>query len=125
MLCHQVGDKGAKVLAQIFSQNNAAKIPLETLGLGVNAIGATGAAALAHALEDCSDCALKTLGLYRNSVGDEGAAALASMVANNRIALSHLFLGGNSIGNRGAIALADSLKQNNKLKVRAYLVSNV
>jgi len=124
ILYRQVGDEGAKMLAQIFAQNNAAKIPLETLGLGVNAIGTSGAAALAHALEDCSECALKTLGLYRNSVSDDGAVALAKMVTNNQIALSHLFLGGNGIGNSGAMALADSLKQNNKLKVCSSLLSN-
>ena len=113
----QLGDEGAKRLAQIFAGNNAAGIPLETLGLGVNAIGPNAAAALAATLGDCSACPLKTLGLYRNSVGDEGALALSEMVAQNKIALAQLFLGGNSIGNSGAIALAASLGRNTKLKV--------
>jgi hypothetical protein len=47
----------------MFSGNNRANIPLETLGIGVNNIGGPGAAALAKQLGDCSNCPLKTLGL--------------------------------------------------------------
>lgn len=112
-----IGDDGAIALAELFRDNNKQGIPLETLGLGVNNIGAAGAAALAQTLSDCRACPLKTLGLYRNLVGDDGAVALSSMVANNHVALSALFLGGNGVGNRGAEALAGALATNTQLKV--------
>mmetsp|Transcript_6187 Transcript_6187/g.8003 ORF Transcript_6187/g.8003 Transcript_6187/m.8003 type:complete len:210 (+) Transcript_6187:81-710(+) len=101
----------------MFSGNNHAGIPLETLGIGVNNIGAMGAKALAKELGECSNCPLKTLGLYRNNVGDEGAIEMAKMVSKNVIALSSLFLGGNDVKNSGAVALGDALRTNTKLKV--------
>ena len=114
---NELGDEGAASLARLFAKNNAAGIPLMTLGLGVNNIGPRGAAALAATLGECPSCPLKTLGLYRNNVQDEGAAALAGMVAKNKIPLSALFLGGNSVQNEGATRLAEALGTNNQLKV--------
>lgn len=108
----------ALLSGQLLRIKNANRIPLETLGLGVNAIGPAGAAALATALGSCPSCPLKTLGLYRNKMGDEGAAALAEhLVAPNQIGLHSLFLGGNDIGDRGAQALAAGLKSNTKLGI--------
>jgi len=112
-----IGDDGAIALAELFAGNNENGIPLETLGIGVNDIGAAGAAALAKTLGDCRACPLKTLGLYRNKVGDDGAVALSNMVAKNQVALSALFLGGNGVANRGAEMLAKALATNTQLKV--------
>mmetsp|Transcript_31151 Transcript_31151/g.69962 ORF Transcript_31151/g.69962 Transcript_31151/m.69962 type:complete len:325 (+) Transcript_31151:217-1191(+) len=114
---NNLGDNGAASIAEIFKNNNEAGIPLELLGLGVNAIGARGAGALAKTLGECPACPLKTLGLYRNDIGDEGAAAIAPMIKNNQIALSSLFLGGNGVKNGGAKALSDALPRNTHLKV--------
>ena len=59
---------------------------LQTLHLGVNAIGDTGAGHLANALAERGAApALKTINLFQNQIGDEGARKLA-----NALSLIHI-----------------------------------
>ena len=114
MYGNSLGDEGAANLASLFADGGALS-GLTTLGIGVNSIGAAGAAALGKAIGSCPTCKLSTLGLYRNDVGDEGAMALAESVVAPNIDLQNLFLGGNGISDTGAVALASALMSNNNL----------
>ena len=77
-----------------------------------NQIGATGAAALAKALEFNSS--LTSLNLSDNEIKEKGAAALAKALKSNS-SLTSLNLNANQIKDTGATALAKTLESNSSL----------
>jgi hypothetical protein len=89
-----------------------ANTTLTELNLGMNSIGAAGAASLAAVLENNS--ALTTLSLDRNSIGAAGAASLAEVLKVNTT-LTGLNLCINLISDEGAWALAEALEVNTAL----------
>ena len=95
---NQIGDKGAKALADAIHLQH-----LTHLDLSRNKIGAEGAKALAYASHLQH---LTHLDLSRNKIGAEGAKALAQTPYLQH--LTHLNLKVNQIGAEGAQALADS-----------------
>ena len=80
-----------------------------TLSLDSDNIGASGAAAIAGALDAAP--ALTTLNMAINNIGASGATAIAEMLKVNT-AITELTLYENKIGDGGATAIAEALKVN-------------
>ena len=104
-----VGDVGAKVLAQALHHNST----LESFRLSNNHISDAGAIALAGTLHYNS--ILKELQLCINRISDAGAVALARALHHNST-LEKLDLSINSISDAGAVALAQALHHNSTLE---------
>ena len=102
---NQLGDAGAKALADGLSDGKARR--LQALDLWENGISPAGGVALAKALK--TNFALLTLELRGNALGDTGARAFAELMPNNR-ALSTLDLSSNGISPAGAATLMEGLK---------------
>eukprot|EP00435_Cladocopium_sp_Y103_P064000 s677_g25.t1 len=113
---NEIGHEGAEALAEGLKSNGR----LWCLDLEFNNIGDRGAEALAEGLK--SNGSLERLDLQRNYIGDRGAEALAEGLKSNG-SLERLDLQSNNIGDRGAEALAESLKSNNSLE-ELYLRNN-
>lgn len=105
----QIGDEGAKVLADLFRANTNLRI----LNLYNNQIGNEGTKALADLLE--TNTSLSVLNLGRNQIGDTGAKAFACALEMNK-GLTELEFSYNKISAAGAQALVDALKVNRTLR---------
>ena len=83
---------------------------LTRLNLDCNAIGDSGAVALAAGLRDPWLAALQVLSLAANVVADRGAAAISEALAERPFgALRSLVLRGNRVGDDGMHAFAEAL----------------
>ncbi|CAL1150747.1 unnamed protein product [Cladocopium goreaui] len=113
----QIGDSGAKVLAEALKSSTAKRVHLSC-----NKIGDQGAEALAESLK--TNGSLWWLSLHDNNIGDRGAEALAESLKTNG-SLWWLSLRDNNIGVRGAEALAESLKTNGSLGLLKLQNNNI
>lgn len=98
MRAHDIGDEGARAIAENRDARGILRIDLSDNGIGE--VGARALAESAHLVN------LKALSLADNAIGDEGAKALAG--AQYMGSLQFLDLSGNGIGDEGARALAES-----------------
>jgi Ran GTPase-activating protein (RanGAP) involved in mRNA processing and transport len=109
-----LGNDGAKKLAEVLSDNNNRTFALTHLNLNKNNIGDTGIEGLTGLLLLCP--ALSYLCLYGNNIGDTGANKLSEALCKNKNpTLSHIDLRSNNIGNIGAKSFASMLKQSSIL----------
>jgi hypothetical protein len=99
---NNLGESGLRRLLEAFS---AALPRLVALGLGVNCIGADGAALLAAAVWGGQLSNLRELMLGGNPIGPAGGAALAEALRGGQSALTSLQLGRCELRDEGGIAL--------------------
>ena len=111
---NNIGDEGAKAIAQVLETNKTLK--LKILGINKNKIGDEGATAIAQVLETNTN--FDKLYLRQNNIGDEGAKAIAQVLETNKtLKLKILCLNENRIGMEGTTALVTALNKNTTLVV--------
>eukprot|EP00357_Protocruzia_adherens_P020160 CAMPEP_0115023086 /NCGR_PEP_ID=MMETSP0216-20121206/32111_1 /TAXON_ID=223996 /ORGANISM="Protocruzia adherens, Strain Boccale" /LENGTH=220 /DNA_ID=CAMNT_0002396243 /DNA_START=683 /DNA_END=1346 /DNA_ORIENTATION=+ len=103
-----IGERGAKILADILTINSV----ITTLDLHQNSARDTCAIAFAAMLRVNSS--LRFLDLSNNSIGLAGAKAICDALGTNK-SLECLRLCGNSLGTQGGYLLARALKQNKSI----------
>jgi len=106
---NQIGDEGARALAEGLTHSN-----VECLHLLENPIGLVGVKALACALTNNS-CLLKELNLTWCSLGAEGSKVIAAALKSKTCSLQMLNIYGCNSGDEGAKAVADGLRKNKSL----------
>mmetsp|Transcript_26298 Transcript_26298/g.64109 ORF Transcript_26298/g.64109 Transcript_26298/m.64109 type:complete len:306 (+) Transcript_26298:50-967(+) len=110
---NQIGDKGAKAIANLLLQDDSLSSSLQSLFLGANKIGSQGAKDFASTLSQ--NKTLTKLYLEGNNIGLEGANAFSDALEamNNGTTtgatLQHLFVDNNNIGKEGSKRLAKAL----------------
>ena len=113
---NHISDDGAKAFAQALQTNTT----LQLLDLHNNQIGDDGAKSLAQALQTNTN--LRYIRLHNNQIGDDGAKALAQALQTNTT-LQYVYLNDNQIGDDGAKAFAQALQTNTTIK-KLYLTDN-
>ena len=116
---NNIGDEGAKAIAQVLETNKTLK--LKILGLNKNNIGDEGAKAIAQVLE--TNTIFDSLYLNENNIGDEGAKAIARVLKTET--LITLCLNENIIGDEGAKAIAHELERNTTLRYLQLSKNNI
>ena len=100
---NQIGDVGAKALAEAMKENRT----VTWIHLAFNRIGDAGSMALADALKENN-----TEVDLSHKIGDAGTTALAQAIKVNKWA-ANMNLLATQVGDAGAQALAEALKENN------------
>lgn len=127
--CNNVGDIGAKIIANVIgfqaSGKNDCRAGMQRLALGSNSIGPAGALSLAKAmqLENCKIC---WLDLSRNRIGLAAAAAFGLVLADPRSEFCSLVLSVNRLGDGGVQSLVSELSRTStkSRSLKLFLRSN-
>eukprot|EP00929_Paragymnodinium_shiwhaense_P109933 TRINITY_DN76554_c0_g1_i1.p1 TRINITY_DN76554_c0_g1~~TRINITY_DN76554_c0_g1_i1.p1 ORF type:complete len:619 (-),score=171.57 TRINITY_DN76554_c0_g1_i1:47-1903(-) len=103
---NNIGERGAIALAAVLA---ASEIRLEALNCASNAMGSTGAQAIAEGIE-VNETMLE-LDISDNQIGDIGMQAFAQSIVNGELLLTKLDLSMNNISKEGAVEFARCLSK--------------
>ena len=107
---NKLGDRGVKLFVKSALTPPHVALPLKALYLSHNTIGDEGAT---HAALLISHSEMTHFDLQRNAIGDTGAAAIADALSADELpTLTHLFLGFNRITAVGRATLGAALRSN-------------